>query len=58
MDSISNRQESQTIGKVGFDVYKGYFKSVDNILMVFFVGLLFILAQMATSGVDYFIAQW
>lgn len=53
-----HRQENQIIGKVGFDVYKGYLRSVDNMMMVCFVGLLFILAQLATSGVDYFIAQW
>lgn len=54
----NHRQENQIMGKVGFDVYKGYLRSVDNMWMVFFVGLLFVLAQLATSGVDYFLAQW
>ncbi|XP_055617486.1 ATP-binding cassette sub-family C member 4-like [Toxorhynchites rutilus septentrionalis] len=50
--------ESQITGTVGFGVYKSYFAAVESVALVVLVATLFLLAQGAMSGIDYFISQW
>ncbi|XP_058443653.1 ATP-binding cassette sub-family C member 4-like [Malaya genurostris] len=51
-------KESLEKGKVKLSVYKTYMTSLDNYLWIVLVVLLLILAQLALSAVDYFIAEW
>ena len=45
-------------GNVGSWVYKGYFQAGGNWCVIFTIFILCILAQLAASGGDYFIAMW
>lgn len=45
-------------GSVKLEVYQKYLKSIDSIIKVVFILLLFVIAQVATSGLDFFVAQW
>ncbi|XP_065085907.1 ATP-binding cassette sub-family C member 4-like [Ochlerotatus camptorhynchus] len=51
-------KESQITGKIGFSVYRNYFKAVESGLLLGTVAVLFLLAQVTMSGIDYFISQW
>ncbi|XP_059612038.1 ATP-binding cassette sub-family C member 4-like isoform X2 [Phlebotomus argentipes] len=51
-------KESQVVGAIGFRTYKSYFKSVESFWTVSLVCFLFVAAQVAISGVDYFVAKW
>ncbi|XP_051160133.1 probable multidrug resistance-associated protein lethal(2)03659 [Leptopilina boulardi] len=51
-------EETRTKGNVGGWVYGGYFRAGGNWCVIFFTCMLFILAQLAASGGDYFIAFW
>ncbi|XP_058839985.1 ATP-binding cassette sub-family C member 4-like [Topomyia yanbarensis] len=51
-------KESQGQGTVKLSVYKTYITAIDSYLWIFFIALFIILAQFATSGVDYFVAEW
>lgn len=53
-----NRKETQNIGSVSFDVYKSYFKSVENVLLITVVGILVTLGQIAISSIDWFMSKW
>lgn len=53
-----NRKETQNIGSVGIDVYKSYFKSVENVLLITVVGILVTLGQIAISSIDLFMSKW
>lgn len=53
-----DRKETQSIGSIGFDVYKSYFKSVENVLLILVVGVLVTLGQIAISSVDLFMSKW
>lgn len=45
-------------GSVKLDVYKKYISSIDSICTIVFIIVIFVLAQVATSGIDYFVAHW
>lgn len=51
-------KESQVVGKVSFDVYKNYLKSIKNIPLVVVVLSLRVINQSIASFIDYFVAQW
>lgn len=53
-----NRKETQNIGSVGIDVYKTYFKSVENVFLITVVGILVTLGQIAISSIDLFMSKW
>lgn len=53
-----NRKEIQAAGAVSFAVYKMFFKAVNSSFFVAIVMLMFVLAQLATSGSDYFVTEW
>ncbi|XP_055381149.1 probable multidrug resistance-associated protein lethal(2)03659 [Condylostylus longicornis] len=57
-DQGENRKEKQEIGAVKFDVYKSYFKALNNLCWFLTVALLFIFARAVLSAVDYFISRW
>ncbi|XP_055536637.1 ATP-binding cassette sub-family C member 4-like [Wyeomyia smithii] len=58
MEKQEEEKESQGEGKVNFSVYKTYATAIDSTLWIVFIALLVILAQVAMSSVDYFVAQW
>ncbi|XP_053685732.1 ATP-binding cassette sub-family C member 4 [Sabethes cyaneus] len=58
MEKQEEEKESQGEGKVDFSVYKTYFTAIDSTLWILFIALLIVLAQVAMSSVDYFVAQW
>lgn len=47
-----------TVGAVSFKIYKTFFKAVNSAVYVAVVAVFFVLAQMASSGSDYFVSQW
>ncbi|XP_058839979.1 ATP-binding cassette sub-family C member 4-like [Topomyia yanbarensis] len=51
-------KESQGEGTVKLSVYKTYITAIDSYLWIFFITLFIILAQLAMSGLDYFVAEW
>jgi ATP-binding cassette, subfamily C (CFTR/MRP), member 4 len=51
-------QEHQSTGTVNWGVYRTYFKAVNSYFYTAVIFLLFVLAQVAVSSVDYFVAQW
>lgn len=51
-------KETQQEGKVTTAIYIAYMKSVNSGLFVFFVALLFIIAQALQGAVDYFVSIW
>lgn len=53
-----NRKEIQNVGSVSLDVYKSYFKSVENILLITVVGILVTVGQIAISSIDWFMSRW
>lgn len=55
---MENRKEQRQIGSIGWKIYKSYFKSIENRLLVFMVGFLIVLCQIAISGIDWFVAKW
>ncbi|XP_055381053.1 probable multidrug resistance-associated protein lethal(2)03659 [Condylostylus longicornis] len=57
-DGGEDRKEKQEIGAIKFDVYKSYFKSLNNFCWFLSVVLLFVFARAALSIVDYFISRW
>lgn len=58
IEDDNDRNEQQAIGAVSWTVYKSYFQSVNNRFYIVLVMILFILAQLGLSGLDYFVAQW
>lgn len=57
-EQLQSRKEIQNTGSVDLDIYKSYFKSVNNIFLVVTVALLVIFGQTAVSFVDLFISKW
>ena len=57
-DKPTEEKEMQAEGVVDFSVYKRYFQSVGNYLIVVIVIILLIICQAVASGIDYFVAQW
>lgn len=57
-EQLQNRKEIQQTGSVNIDVYKSYFKSVNNVFLVVIVGFMVIFGQTAISFVDLFISKW
>ncbi|XP_055678742.1 ATP-binding cassette sub-family C member 4-like [Lutzomyia longipalpis] len=55
---VEEEKETQAIGSVSLNVYKSYFKAIENTCFIVFVFVVFILSQFAISGTDYFVAQW
>lgn len=55
---MESRKESQSTGSVGMDVYKSYYKSVDNMVLVVMVMTFIIIGQIAISSVDLFVSKW
>lgn len=53
-----NEKESQEVGKVSWEIYKNYVKSIQNIPLVICVLFLRVLNQAIASFIDYFVAQW
>jgi hypothetical protein len=53
-----NEKETQEDGKVSWNVYTNFLKSVKNVPLVIFVLFLRVLNQSITSFIDYFVAQW
>ena len=51
-------KESQKAGKVTSGVYMTYLKAVNNIPIVLMVALLFLISQIISSGVDFFVSIW
>lgn len=51
-------REINAVGSVKFEVYKSYFKSVKSVVFLTFTFSLFLIAQMAASGLDFFVAMW
>ena len=51
-------KENQEAGTVSFQVYKKYFKSIQNLSLVIFVLALRVINQAIASFIDYFVAQW
>ncbi|XP_058461288.1 probable multidrug resistance-associated protein lethal(2)03659 [Malaya genurostris] len=51
-------RESQGEGKVELSVYKTYITAIDSYCWIMFIVLLIVLAQIALSSVDYFVAEW
>lgn len=57
-DDDQDRVEQQSRGAVSWSVYKQYFNSVDNSFYIVGIIVLFILAQMGLTGLDFFVAKW
>lgn len=57
-DDPNIRKENQVIGSIKFRTYKTFFKAAQSNFFVFIVFILFVVAQCAWSGSDYFLAQW
>ncbi|EDS30176.1 multidrug resistance-associated protein 1 [Culex quinquefasciatus] len=51
-------EESQGEGSVSMSVYKTYITAIGSCGWIFFISVLVVLAQVAVSGVDFFVAQW
>jgi ATP-binding cassette, subfamily C (CFTR/MRP), member 4 len=51
-------KEHQSTGTVAWSVYRFYFKAMKSTFNLALIFLLFVLAQVAVSSVDYFVAQW
>ncbi|XP_017787048.1 PREDICTED: probable multidrug resistance-associated protein lethal(2)03659 isoform X2 [Nicrophorus vespilloides] len=58
IDVPKQTEESKQAGSVGAYVYSAYFKAGGNCCAIFFLFFMFILAQIAGSGGDYFITYW
>lgn len=58
LDVQSEFLESRSTGSVSAQVYKSYFRSGGHCCTIFIVFLLFVLAQLAASGGDYFLSYW
>lgn len=57
-DQADDRNERQLAGSVGFQMYRTFFKAARSSIYVMVVFVLFIAAQFAKSGADYFVSQW
>ncbi|XP_055381017.1 probable multidrug resistance-associated protein lethal(2)03659 [Condylostylus longicornis] len=57
-DKGEDRKEKQEIGAVKLDIYKSYFKALNNFCWFITVISLFVLARGVFSAVDYFISRW
>ncbi|XP_076255687.1 putative multidrug resistance-associated protein lethal(2)03659 isoform X3 [Rhynchophorus ferrugineus] len=51
-------EEQKSTGSVGMKIYAAYFKAGGNGFTIFIMFVLFLVAQVLGSGVDYFITVW
>uniref|UniRef100_A0A182Q496 Uncharacterized protein n=1 Tax=Anopheles farauti TaxID=69004 RepID=A0A182Q496_9DIPT len=51
-------KESQLTGRIGWRVYKSFFKAVESNVLLALAVVLFLMAQASMSGIDYYISQW
>lgn len=51
-------KESQGEGAVDMSVYKTYITAINSWIWILFISVFILLAQVAISSVDYFVAQW
>lgn len=58
IESPAELQETKTSGSISSHVYKSYFRSGGHICKIIFLFWMFVLAQLAASGADYFISYW
>ncbi|XP_031639018.1 multidrug resistance-associated protein 4-like [Contarinia nasturtii] len=54
----NERKELQKSGSITFSIYKTFVQSAHSSCFVFIVFVLFIVAQLAWSGADYFLSEW
>ncbi|XP_031635556.1 multidrug resistance-associated protein 4-like [Contarinia nasturtii] len=57
-DDPNQRKENQVIGSIKFRTYKTFFKAAQSNIFVIIVFILFIVAQCAWSGADFFLSEW
>ena len=57
-DDTDKRKEIQASGSIKFSTYKTYFQAANSTFAVIFVIILFVVAQIAWSGSDFFLAEW
>lgn len=57
-DDPNKRKENQVIGSIKFSTYKTFFKAAHSQIFVIVVFILYIMAQAAWSGADYFLSEW
>uniref|UniRef100_A0A1B0DCY7 Uncharacterized protein n=1 Tax=Phlebotomus papatasi TaxID=29031 RepID=A0A1B0DCY7_PHLPP len=57
-EELEEEKEEQAVGSVKWTVYLAFFKFVRNKCMIITTLSLFVLAQLAMTGTDYFVAQW
>lgn len=53
-----DRTERSTEGSVNWDVYGKFLQAVDNRFYVIAICVMFVMAQVAVSGVDFFVTIW
>lgn len=58
IEDIDERQETQAVGAVSLKIYAAFIKSIEAKWYVTFVATMFILAQLAVSGIDYYLSLW
>ncbi|XP_053674245.1 uncharacterized protein LOC128724542 [Anopheles nili] len=51
-------KESQQTGRIGWRVYKRFFQAVGSNFLLALAVVLFLMAQVSMSGIDYYISQW
>lgn len=57
-DKSACKVEKNVKGSVELEFYWNYFRAVKSNLLVLFVGMLFLLAQISASLTDFFVAKW
>ncbi|XP_059612035.1 ATP-binding cassette sub-family C member 4-like [Phlebotomus argentipes] len=57
-EDIEEEKEEQVVGSVKWEIYLSFFKFIKNKCMIVMTLSLFVLAQLAMTGTDYFVAQW
>ncbi|KAM8705279.1 hypothetical protein ACLKA7_009701 [Drosophila subpalustris] len=51
-------QEQQAVGAVKFSVYASYFKALESAFLLGLIMVLFVIARIMLTGVDYFLSRW
>lgn len=57
-DELNDRKETQSSGAVKWLTYKMFFKAVHSSVYITTVIILFVLAQIAATGCEYFLSAW
>lgn len=58
VSNAADRVEQQAEGSVGVEVYKSYFRTMDNWFLFLVISALFFITRALLSGVDYFLSRW